>query len=64
MRPSNISGFKLGTSLDLDLELWKPIFWLPIAGPKIGNEYFQTLEDPATLDAQRFYRIRTDQYIP
>ncbi|HKQ39179.1 MAG TPA: hypothetical protein VJ063_13970 [Verrucomicrobiae bacterium] len=51
-------------TLEYTTNLAQPIFWLPVAGPKIGNDYFQGLEDPATVDAQRFYRIRADQYIP
>ena len=37
--------------------------WLPAAGPKIGDDYFQTLEDPVSIDRQRFYRIRVDPLI-
>ena len=38
--------------------------WLPAAPPKIGNDFFQVIDDPAAIDRNRFYRIRADQFIP
>ena len=51
-------------TLEYTTNLTDPLLWLPIAGPKVGNDYFQLLEDPASIDPYRFYRIRADPFIP
>ena len=38
--------------------------WLPVAPPKIGNDFFQVIDDPAAIDRSRFYRIKADPFIP
>jgi hypothetical protein len=50
-------------TLEYTTNLASPIFWLPAAGPTIGSDYFQTFEDPASIDNTRFYRIKADQLI-
>ena len=51
-------------TLEYTTNLMNPVLWFPIAGPKVGNDYFQLLEDPASIDPYRFYRIRADPFIP
>jgi hypothetical protein len=50
-------------TLEYTTNLADPNLWLPAAGLKVGDDYFQTLEDPASVDSQRFYRIRVDPLI-
>lgn len=59
-------GGRVGHSFTLEYttNLTPTDLWLPIAGPKVGDDYFQTLEDPASVDAQRFYRIRAEPLPP
>jgi len=51
-------------TLEYSTNLAASILWLPVGSPQIGNDYFKVLEDPATLDPQRFYRVRADPFIP
>jgi hypothetical protein len=38
--------------------------WLPVGPPKIGNDFFQVIDDPAAIESRRFYRMRADPFIP
>lgn len=51
-------------TLEYTTNLAQTNLWLPIAGPRVGDDHFQSLEDPGSVDPHRFYRMRADQFIP
>ncbi len=49
-------------TLEYSTNLVEP--WLPAAPPKLGNDFFQVIDDAAAIDSRRFYRMRADPFIP
>lgn len=50
-------------TLEYTTNLTDTNLWLPAAVPQVGDDYFQSVEDPAGVDRHRFYRMRSDPII-